>query len=226
MDFPRIWYYIKWQDKKIPPRALAVIEKNVSNARSISCRALKESSMWTSHFNHLLHRMVNLVHVNLAYCMILYEVDWLVNCPNVTSLVVSSCPNMSSSSFVTGMSSLKKLEYLEVMNNRRLVAIQIVEVAKELPALTQLNCYATGNMRAWMAEEILDACPNLQGFQLSSNFIFDDSWDCMAWYHITKRKHSDVVFSKNIQRKVQEYMDTDPQVNMQAWQDFKKDRQQ
>ena len=75
-----------------------------------------------------------------------------------------------------------------------------------------------------MAEEILEACP-LQTFSLSSNFIFDDSWDRMAWYRITKRKYSEVVFSKNIKRKVEEYMDTDPTVILQAWNDFKQDRQ-
>ena len=225
MDFPRLWYFFKWDNKRIPNRAICLLNKHGQKIRVLTANILKEESMWSSYFNHSLHKMSNLVRVNLSHCMILYELDWLEYTPNVTSLIVSSCPHMSSMSFVEGVSSLPKIEYLECMNNsNRIVVIQIVELASHCPTLLQLNVYGTGNMRAWMAEEILVSCPELQGFMLSSNFIFDDSWDRIKWYRIVKRDYKDVSFSKNILRKVDEYINTCSIVNREAWYDAQKDK--
>ena len=209
------------------PRVLAILEKNVLHVKSITCRSLKEKSMWTSHFNHLLQGMHNLVHVNLAFCMILYNMDWLEFCPHITSLIVTSCPNMSGMSLVNNMRFLTKVEYFECMNNgNHIVAMQIVEIASTCPSITHLNCYGTGNMCYWMAEEILNHCTDMRVFFLSSNHIFNDSIDMMGWYKLTRRTFKEVVFSKNILRKVQEYIDTIRSVNYQAWLDYQAERQQ
>ena len=221
-DFPRLWYYVKWQEKKIPVRLLALLEKKSQFIHSISCCTLKETSIWSLHFNQILASMTNLVHVNLAFCMVLYDMDWLENCPNIKILIVTSCPNMSSMSFVRGTKTLAKFLYLECMNNgHRIVALQIVDIASACPKLTHLNCYGTGNMQYWMADEILTSCPDMQVFHLSSNHIFDDSIDAMGWYKVTKRKFKSVLFSKNILRKVDEYIDIDRDISNLAWLDFK-----
>ena len=76
-------------------------------------------------------------------------------------------------------------------------------------------------MRYWMAKEILESCPDMQVFYLSSNHIFYDSVDAMGWFKLTHHKYKHVLFSKNIIHKVEEYMDIDRQVSYQAWLDFK-----
>ena len=222
LEFPRLWYYVNWQEKKLPPRFLALIARKGEFIHRISCCALKETSIWSLHFNRSLASMVNLVHVNLAFCMVLYDMDWLENCPKIKNLIVTSCPNMSSMSFVRGTKTLQDLVYLECMNNgHRIISLQIVDIASSCTKLTHLNCYGMENMRYWMADEILSTCPDMQVFNLSSNHIFDDSIDAMGWYKITKRKYSHVLFSRNILHKVEEYMDIDREVSYEAWLDFK-----
>ena len=227
MNYPRLWYLVKWEEKKIPPRFLVLLEKHAVKINWLTCSALKENSMWSSYFNGLLAYMPNLVRVNLAFCMVLYTMDWLQHCPNIKSLIVTSCPNMSSMSLVNNIGNLTKIENFECMNNgARIIALQIVEIASTCPSITHLNCYGTGNMRFSMAKEILESCTNMQVFSLSSNHIFDDFVDMMGWYNVTRRDFPAVVFSRNIKRKVQEYIDTVRSVNYQAWLDFQAQRQE
>ena len=70
-----------------------------------------------------------------------------------------------------------------------------------------------------MASEILASCPDMLVFNLSSMHILDDSIDAMGWYQVTKRDYKHILFSRNICRKVEEYMDIDRDVSYAAWMD-------
>ena len=37
MEFPRLWYFVKWEEKELPPRLLALIEKKSEFIHTISC---------------------------------------------------------------------------------------------------------------------------------------------------------------------------------------------
>ena len=72
--------------------------------------------------------------------MVLYNLDWLENCPHVKNLIVTSCPNLSSKSLVRGAQALPNLIYLECMNNSLcVIALQIVEIASVCTKLTHLK---------------------------------------------------------------------------------------
>ena len=129
----------------MPPCLLANLEQNAGFIKTIVCSSVKEQSMWTSNFNSLLGLMTNLVHVNLAFCYILCEMDWLENCPNIKHLIVTKCPNMSLMSLVRGTKTLRELVYFECMNNDRVLSLQIIEIAASCTKLTHLNCYSSGN---------------------------------------------------------------------------------
>ena len=221
LESPRLWYLVKWEEREISPRLLALMERKSRFIHTISCSSLKETSIWSAHLNQLLGTVFNLVHVNLAFFMVLYNLDWLENCPHVRNLIVTSCPNLSSMSLVRVAQAVPNLIYLECMNNGlRVIALQIVEIASVCTKLTHLNCYGTGNMHYWMAKEILESCPDMQVFYLSSNHIFDESMGAMGWFKLTRCEYKHVLFSKNIICKVEEYMDINRQVSYQAWLDF------
>ena len=204
----------------MPPRFLANLERHAAYIKTIVCSSVKEKSMWTSNFNSLLSSMTNLVHVNLAFCYILYDMDWLENCPSIKHLIVTKCPNMSSMSLVRGTKTFCNLVYFECMNNDRVLSIQIVDIVESCTKLTHLNCYASGNMHHWMACKILDSCPDMLVFNLSSMHILDHSIDAMGWCQVTRRDYKHVLFSRNICHKVEEYMDIDRDVSYTAWMDL------
>ena len=146
----------------MPEKLLHAMHLNASEIEVLRCNSLREDDFWSSHFTQLLWHLPNLKHVNLFNCMILYEVNWLESAVKITTLILSGCNNMSSTSFVHGCQFLVNLRYMEIMFCSHCVqAIEVIHTVQISSKLEVLNCFDTGNMCPWMVVGLMTTCPNI-----------------------------------------------------------------
>ena len=157
--------------------------------------------------------------------MILYEVSWFQNSVKITSLILSGCNNMSASSFVQGVQFLVNLRYLEIMFcSHRVQAIEVVYAVENCAKLEVLNCFQTGNMHPWMVVRAMRSCPNINMFIFTSLHRNDDNQEKVQWYKILRHRYKNVQFGWRLNEQVEEYENSDPQVQLVKFIDYLNDR--
>ena len=220
-----IWHRVKWEYKVMPEKLINVMKLNSTAIEEIRCNSLKEEDFFSCHFTQLLWNLPNLLHVNLFNCMVLCEVYWLENSVKITTLILSGCNNMSSASFVNGVQYLVNLRYLEIMFcSHRVQAIEVVTAVKNCTKLEVLNCFQTGNMRPWMVVRAMRSCRNIYMFIFTTLHRNDDNQERVQWYKILRRRYKDVQFGRQLNQQVEEYENSDPQVQLVKWIDYLNDR--
>ena len=163
-----LWSHVKWEQKIVPVRLIAIMRHNNLHIKSLHCNSRCEKNIWTSNFNRMLWSVTNLERVNLFNYRILFELNWLQHAVGITTLIVSGCNNMSGQSFVNGVQHLCYLKCLEAMYcGHRLVAYELVIAVQNCNQLQVLNCHKTGNMRPWMVVCAMRSCPVLHTFYFS-----------------------------------------------------------
>ena len=219
-----LWGKIRWVEKVMPVRLIDGMKKNSTQIKFIRCNSTKEQDIWSSNFNRMLWSLPNLKAVNFFNCKILFEVNWLRCAPNMSTLILSGCVNMSGQSFVNGVQYLRNLKHLEIMFcGHRVVAYEVVIAVQNCQNLQILNCHETGNMRPWMVVRALRYCTVLSKFYFTSLHHNDTTQERVQWYKIVRCRYPHVTFARQVVEKVEDYEEFDAQVGLVKWIDYLND---
>ena len=208
----------------MPKKMIDCMCKKKEQIEVLRCNSEIEEDFWSTDFNDVLWELGNLKLVNLFNCLLVYHVSWFEDVCNITTLILSGCNNLSSESLVENLQYLLNLHYLELMYlGFRFTAHDITKSVEFNKKLEVLNCYETGNIRPWMAYEILRSCPLLYKFYFSSLHRNDTTRERVQWYKIVRHRFPRVEFAHQVIEKVEDYEIYDPQVHLVALIDYHND---
>ena len=151
--------------------------------------------------------MYNVVDLNLAGCLLIFNVDFLQVMSHLRYLDVSKCPNMSTSSLIRSVPTLSTLkDFICIGNDVRISAYSIYQCVRDLQELEKIDVCDSGTMRPWLARKLCRHCKGLKQFYFTTLWSLDEDPSKVSWYKLVKRKYPHIEFTQKVLDKVDEYM--------------------
>ena len=203
---PEVWKHFESEEDECGTLAMKALKLFNDKVTFLKAK-YKQEQPARKKFNHVLFSLYNVVHLNLAGCQIIYNVDFLQVMKHLKYLDLSHVPTMSTSSLIRSVPTLSNLKVFIVMGNSvRVGAFTIHQCVRHLPTLEKLDCSDSGVMQPWVARKICWYGKGLKEFYFTTFWSLDNNDSKVSWYKLVKRKYPHIKFVQKVKDKVEEYI--------------------
>ena len=218
---PELWENIDSEEHYLDTRVVEILEKHTNRVQFFKA-TFKYKYEGNTPLNHMLFSMYNIVHLNVAGCEIIRNVDFLQIMSYLRFLDLSRCPSMSTASLIRSVPTVSTLQdFICTGNDVRVSAFSIYQCVRNLINLKKIDMSDSSTMRPWLARKICYFCKGLRTFYFTTYWSLDEDNDPakVSWYKLVKRKYPHIEFTEKVQDKVAEYMSDCRAVKMEVMLD-------
>ena len=200
------WEHVHSEEEYFNTHVFEILQKFTHRVKVFNVKYEHQCELNTP-LNHLLFSMYNVVDLNLAGCLLIFNVDFLQVMSHLCYLDVSKCPNMSTSSLIRSVPTLSTLkDFICIGNDVRISAFSIYQCVRDLQELEKIDVCDSGTMRPWLALQLCRHCKGLKQFYFTTLWSLDEDPSKVSWYKLVKHKYPHIEFMQKVLDKVDEYM--------------------